>query len=331
MQAEALWHEAPRQSAIRAETVAPQPGDVVVRTQWSAISRGTERLVWRGGVPASERERMRCPRQGGDFPFPVKYGYAAVGVVEAGPPALVGRSVFALHPHQTLFAIPADAVTPLPDGLPPRRATLAANMETALNALWDSGATAGDRIAVVGAGPLGLLTAALLARLPGADVTLIDVIERRRAIAPHIGVKFTVPSSAPEGCDLAFHVSASESGLETAMAALGPEGVLVEMSWHGDGRVAVPLGGAFHALRLRLVSSQVGAIPPSRRPRWTHARRMALALDLLRDPVFDRLITTETEFADLPERLPAILEGGPDDLAAVIRYPAQLDAAAGRA
>jgi threonine dehydrogenase-like Zn-dependent dehydrogenase len=325
MEAQALWHEGSERSALRAETVRPTPGDVVVRTQWSAISRGTERLVWRGRVPESERQRMRCPNQAGDFPFPVKYGYAAVGVVEHGPPALLGRSVFALHPHQTLFAVPAGSVTPLPDGVPPRRATLAANMETALNAVWDSGATAGDRIAVVGAGPLGLLTAALLARLPGADVALTDVLERRGDIAPHIGVSFTLPSSAPAGCDVAFHTSATESGLATAMAALGPEGTLVEMSWHGEGRVALPLGGAFHALRLKLISSQVGAIPPARRPRWDYARRMALALELLRDPVFDRLITGEVAFADLPARLPDVLEGEPDALATVIRYPDPLD------
>lgn len=321
MEALALWHEARETSALRREVVRPAPGEVVVRTQWSAISRGTERLVWRGRVPESERERMRCPHQAGDFPFPVKYGYAAVGAVEQGPPALLGRSVFALHPHQTLFAVPASAVMPLPDSLPPRRAALAANMETAVNALWDAGAAAGDRIAVVGAGPLGLLTAALLARLPGASVTLVDVLEQRRAIAAHIGVKFAAPGSAPAGCDLAFHTSATESGLATAMATLGPEGTLVEMSWHGEGRVSLPLGGAFHALRLRLVSSQVGAIPPARRPRWDHARRMALALDLLRDPVFDRLITGEAPFEALPERLPAILGGDPDDLVTVIRHP----------
>lgn len=320
MQAQALWSIGAGVAELRPEEVRPAAGEVVVRMLWSGISRGTERLVFEGRVPDSERARMRCPFQAGEFPFPVKYGYQAVGVVEDGPSSLLGRRVFCLHPHQSLFAVPRDAVHPLPDALPPRRAVLAANMETALNAVWDSGAGPGDRILVVGAGALGLLTASILARLPGACVTIADHIASRAEIAAQMGVMFASPGAISDDFDLSFHVSASAGGLRTALEALGPEGTCVEMSWHGSGDTPVPLGGAFHSRRLRLLSSQVGSLPPSRRPRWDYARRLATALDLLCDDRLDALITGEVAFADLPGAMPALLGPGAEGVATAVRY-----------
>jgi threonine dehydrogenase-like Zn-dependent dehydrogenase len=289
-----------------------------VRMVWSGISRGTERLIVEGRVPESEYERMRGPNMGGAFPFPVKYGYQAVGRVEYGPDALMGRAVFALHPHQTAFVLPPDSLVPLPDALPPRRAVLAANMETALNAVWDSGVAPGDRVAVIGAGALGLLTASILARIPGVEATVVDLVSQRGEIAAELGARFALPDAAPKDCDTAFDASASAAGLATAMATLGDEGTLVEMSWLGAGDTPVALGGAFHSRRLRLVSSQVGRIPPLRAPRWTYRRRMEKALDLLCDPRLDALITDEVAFADLPRRLPDLLRA--PGIATAVRY-----------
>lgn len=320
MQAQALWSIGAGAAELRPEEVRPAPGDVVVRMLWSGISRGTERLVFEGRVPDSERARMRCPFQAGEFPFPVKYGYQAVGVVEDGPSGLLGRPVFCLHPHQSLFAVPRGAVHPLPDALPPRRAVLTANMETALNAVWDSGAGPGDRILVVGAGALGLLTASILARLPGACVTIADHIASRAEIAAQMGVMFASPGAVSDDFDLSFHVSASAGGLRMALEALGPEGTCVEMSWHGAGDTPAPLGGAFHSRRLRLVSSQVGSLPPARRPRWDYARRLATALELLCDDRLDALITAEIAFADLPRAMPALLGPGAQGVATAVRY-----------
>jgi threonine dehydrogenase-like Zn-dependent dehydrogenase len=318
--ARALWHVAPGTCEIRTQKLpAAGPGDVLVRTLFSGISRGTERLVHQGRVPPGEYERMRGPNMGGSFPFPVKYGYCAVGIVEDGPPELIGRRVFALHPHQDRFVLPARAVTPLPDDLPPRRATLAANMETALNALWDSGAGPGDRIAVVGGGIVGLLVAHLAARLPGARVTLVDPASDRAPFADLFGCAFAMPDAAPPDCDIVFHASASAAGLTTAIACAGHEARIVELSWYGEGTVAAPLGGAFHSRRLTLTASQVGQISPSRRPRWNYARRMAAALELLADPRLDALVSQELAFADLPRDLPAILTAS-TGLAPVIRY-----------
>lgn len=298
----ALWCVGPGQASLRPCSMGE--GDLV-EMLYSGISRGTERLVFEGRVPASEHTRMRGPAQEGDFSFPVKYGYCAVGRVLEGP--LAGKAVFALHPHQSRFRLPVTAMTPLPDGLPPARAVLAANMETALNILWDSGAGAGDRIAVIGAGVVGALTGYLAARLPGADVTLVDVNPQREKIAQGLGCRFARRGDAPKDCDVVVHLSASAKGLAIAMDCAGQDATIVEGSWHGSGDTPVPLGGAFHSRRLRLVSSQVGRLPPARAPRWTYARRMAKALDLLADPALDALISGETLFSDLPAQYGAIL------------------------
>jgi threonine dehydrogenase-like Zn-dependent dehydrogenase len=265
---------------------------------------------------------MRAPLQEGDFPFPVKYGYCAVGTVEAGPAELAGRHVFCLHPHQDVFQVPSGMAVPIPDDVTPRRATLAANMETALNALWDSGAGPADRIVVVGAGIVGLLVAYLAARLPGSEVTVIDPVEARREIVEAFGCRFAAPGAgpAPGHADVVFHTSASEPGLATAIAAAGMEGTIVELSWYGDKRIAVPLGGAFHSQRLRLVSSQVGHVSAGRRIRWDYRRRMEAALRLLADDRLDALLTTEIAFAEAPAKLPALLAPDAPGLAPVIRY-----------
>jgi len=324
-QATALWYVGMRECALNAVTL-PNPGsdDCVVRTLWSGVSRGTERLVFEGRVPQSERERMRAPFQDGDFPFPVKYGYCAVGRVEAGPADMVARTVFCLHPHQDVFVAARDRLTLVPDTLPPRRAVLAANMETALNAHWDAGSGPADRIVVVGGGVLGLLVAWLAARLPGAQVTLVDVAPERAELAASLGFGFALPSDAPTGADLVFHASASAPGLATAIACAGFEARIVELSWYGEGAVSAPLGGAFHAKRLQLISSQVGQIAPSRRPRWDYARRVQAALALLaEDDRLDGLITDEIAFADAPSRLPALFAPAASGLTAVICYEAQ--------
>ncbi|MBR3189273.1 MAG: zinc-binding alcohol dehydrogenase [Bosea sp.] len=300
------------------ELPSPGPGECLVRTLWSGISRGTERLVFEGRVPESEYERMRAPLQQGAFPYPVKYGYCAVGMVDAGPDELLGRTVFCLHPHQDRFVVAADRVTSLPKGLPARRAVLAANMETALNAHWDAGSGPADRIVVVGGGVLGLLVAYIAARLPGAEVTLVDLDESRAALAQALGCRFALPADCPGDADLVFHASASAAGLATAIGAAGFEARIVELSWYGEGSVAAPLGGAFHARRLQLISSQVGQVSPSRRARFDYARRMQAALALLADEWLDALITDEIAFTDAPARLPALFAGA--GLTAVLRY-----------
>ena len=320
--ARAIWYSAPGQAELRHEALAPPAADEVrVRALFGAVSRGTEALVFSGRVPVSEFERMRAPFMAGNFPFPVKYGYATVGRIESGTEALRGRTVFTLHPHQDFFNIPASAAMLLPDHLPPQRAVLAANMETALNAVWDAAPGPADRIVVVGAGVVGSLVAYLCGRLPGAEVTLVDINPARAELAKTLGVGFAMPESAKGDCDLVVHASGNPGGLTTALALAGEEATVLEMSWYGDAVVTAPLGGAFHSRRLRLISSQVGQIAPSHRPRWSHARRLAAALALLADARLDALLAPPVLFADLAGRLPDILDAGNGILCQPIAYP----------
>jgi 2-desacetyl-2-hydroxyethyl bacteriochlorophyllide A dehydrogenase len=298
-------------------------GAVLVETRFSAISRGTEALVFAGRIPPSQYDAMRCPLQAGNFPAPVKYGYASVGIVAAaGPdaPLAVGARIFALHPHQDRYVVPATLTVPVPDGVPDRRATLAANMETALNGLWDAGPRIGDRILVVGGGVVGCCVAALAAAIPAAHVTLIDVNPKRAAVAAALGAGFALPEKASGDADIVFHASGSEAGLATALRLAGFEALLVELSWFGDRPVSVPLGEDFHTRRLTLMSSQVGHVAAARRSRRSHRDRLMQALALLDDPRLDVLLDGETDFADLPTMMARIVDPDEDVLCRLVRY-----------
>lgn len=318
----ALWYRGPKKVELREEVIPPPgAGEVRVKTLYSAISRGTEALVFGGRIPEGEFERMRAPFMAGDFPFPVKYGYAAVGQIENGSDALRGKNIFALYPHQAAFNIPEGAAVPLPEGVPPLRAVLAANMETALNGVWDATPGPADRIAVVGAGVVGSLVAYLCGRIPGTDVTLVDINAGRAELAGQLGVGFAEPANARADCDLVVHASGSPDGLRTALELAGDEATVLEMSWYGDAPVTAMLGGPFHSRRLRLISSQVGRVAPSHRPRWTYGRRLAAAIALLNDSRLDALLAPAVAFSDLPERLPNILDAGSGILCQPIIYP----------
>ncbi|MER7003623.1 zinc-binding alcohol dehydrogenase [Dactylosporangium sp. NPDC000555] len=312
---------APARGEIRSVTLRPPTGDeVLVRTMYSGVSRGTETLVSSGKVPPDQHAIMRAPFQEGDFPYPVKYGYLNVGIVEAGPPPLVGRAVFCLFPHQTAYVVPRESVVRLPDGVPPRRAVLAGTVETAVNALWDAAPLIGDRVTVIGAGMVGCCVAALLARFPGAEVELVDTNPARKATAEALGVTFATPDTASTGRDLVVHASATQAGLQHSLDLLAPEGTVLELSWYGDRPVTLALGGAFHSGRLTIRSSQVGTVSPARRASRTYADRMALALRLLRDPAFDALITGSSPFEDLPVVLPRLAAGDLPALCHLITY-----------
>lgn len=319
--ARAFWITSPGAGEIRSVKLPePGPDEVLIRTLYSGISRGTETLVFRGGVPASQYAMMRAPFQEGDFPGPVKYGYLNVGVVEEGPAALLGRRVFCLYPHQTAYVVPAAAVVGVPDGVPSARAVLAGTVETAVNALWDAAPLVGDRITVVGAGMIGCCVAGVLARFPGASVQLVDANPDRAGVASALGVDFATPGQAATARDLVIHASATSAGLQLSMELLAPEGTVIELSWYGDRDVSLQLGGSFHSGRLSIRSSQVGAVSPARRASRTFADRLALALDLLRDPAFDALFTGESDFEQLPDVLAGMAAGTRPALSHLITY-----------
>ncbi|MER2528113.1 MAG: dehydrogenase [Candidatus Competibacter denitrificans] len=319
--AQAFWVTGPGRGELRAESLpVPGPGEVLIRTLYSAISRGTEALVFRGEVPPSQYLTMRAPFQQGEFPAPVKYGYCSVGLVEAGAMAGGGQAVFCLYPHQNRYAVPAAAVTPVPGHIPPGRAVLAANLETALNALWDAAPRLGDRITVIGAGVVGCLIAWLAGQLPGCCVQLVDIDSTKSAVAKQLGVRFAEPAAADDDQDLVIHASGAADGLAMALRLAGFEATVVEVSWFGARPVSLPLGEAFHARRLRIQSSQVGVIAAAQRARWDHQRRMATVMALLADPVLDCLISGESLFAELPSVMTELSKNPPGVLCHRIRY-----------
>jgi threonine dehydrogenase-like Zn-dependent dehydrogenase len=319
--ARAFWLRAPGAGEIRSVTLPePAPDEVLVRTLRSGVSRGTEALVFRGGVPPDQYAVMRAPFQEGDFPGPVKYGYLNVGSVQQGPAELRGRTVFCLYPHQTAYVVPAGAVTVVPEDVPPARAVLAGTVETAVNALWDAAPLLGDRVAVVGAGMVGCCVARLLSQFPAMQVTLVDVDAGRAKLAAELGVDFALPADAPEGLDFVVHASATSAGLQRSLELLAPEGRVIELSWYGDSEVRLSLGGAFHSRRLGIRASQVSTLSPARAGRWTMPERLALALELLRDPAFDALITGQSPFRELPDVMARLAGGKMPALCHIITY-----------
>ncbi len=319
--ATAFWVEAPGVGVIRTEEVRdPEPGEVLVRTAFTGISRGTESTVFRGEVPRGEHERMRAPFQEGDFPGSVKYGYLNVGVVESGPSALLGRSVFTLFPHQSVFVVPESAVQVVPDGVPARRAVLAGAVETAVNVLWDAAPVVGDRITVVGGGMIGCAVARLARDIPGADVMVVDVDRSKAAVCGLLGVAYAHPDDAPGERDIVVDASGSEGGLQFALEATATEGEVIVASWFGDRAVHLDLGGDYHSRRLTIRSSQVGMVSPRRRGSRTGGDRLALALRLLRDPAFDALLTGSSSWRDLPAVMASVADGSSPGLCHTIDW-----------
>lgn len=318
--ARGLWYVKPGTAELRSERLdLPRPGEARVRTEFSAFSRGTERHVAFGNVPKSEISRMRAPLQAGEFPFPVKYGYSAAGVVTAGKDEMIGRRVFCLAPHQDHFHAPEAMLADIPAGVPSKRATLAANMETALNAHWDAGTSAADRVLVVGAGIVGLLTAYIARRIAGTDVVVTDIDAGRAAIAGELGLAFCPLSTIPHDRRLVFHTSGTAAGLQSAIEAAAFEGRVIEMSWYANTPVTLALGGPFHAQRLTIIASQVGHVAPSRRPLITPRERLQGAVALLDDPALDALVAQEIPFSAVANAIPGLLTEQ-SSLPPVIRY-----------
>ncbi len=320
-EASAFWVFGPGQGALRAEQIKePERGEVLVETLATGISRGTETLVFQGLVPESQHERMRAPFQEGDFGFPLKYGYASVGRVVKGPEKLVGERVFCLYPHQDRYVVPAEAVVRVPKTVASGRAVLAANMETALNALWDVPPRIGERIAVIGCGVVGALAARLAADHPGVQVQMVDINPEKGVMARALDLPFSTPDEMAGEFDLLIHASGHPDGLRTAFRLAGFEARIVDLSWYGVREVSLPLGENFHSRRLQLISSQVGAISPSMRGRRTYRNRMSLALHLLADERFDALLAQPQHFSMLPAIMSELVKGGSDIMCQLITY-----------
>jgi NADPH:quinone reductase-like Zn-dependent oxidoreductase len=316
-----FWIKMPGQAEIRHVSLGVRSdGDVLVRTLFSGISRGTESLVFRGEVPPSMYESMRAPFQEGTFPGPVKYGYSSVGVVEEGITSLVGKPVFCLYPHQDLYHVPVAAVQPVPEGVPAKRAVLAANMETAVNILWDARPCVGDRVVIIGAGVVGFLVAILCKGIPGCEVTVVDPMETRKSVAAHLGLVCQSEVPTLSSADVVVHSSGTVQGLRAALTVAGEEATIIDASWYGTKDVPLPLGERFHSARLTIKSSQVGRLPVDRLNRWTRNSRLTLALELLRDKRLDVLINRHASFETLPAVMNELSNGPSETLCHLVHY-----------
>ena len=320
-EAQAYWVTESGHGELRPEAIpTPGPKEALVRTLYSGVSRGTERVVHEGRVPERVADLMHAPHQEGDFPGPVKYGYLSVGVVEQGPDNWIGKTVFSLHPHQDFYVVPTNQLTAIPDDVPARRAVLTGIVEVAINALWEAGPRLGDRVAVVGGGLVGGVLAAILRKYPLGRLQLVDADTDKRDLAEKLNINFALPDEAVNDCDIVFHCSASNEGLKLSLQLAGDDSDVIELSWFADKEVTLPLGEDFHARRLTIRSSQVGAVALPRRHRRTNAQRLQIAAATLKDPVFDTFLSSECQFQNLPTTLVKLFEK-PGGFCHVVAYP----------
>jgi 2-desacetyl-2-hydroxyethyl bacteriochlorophyllide A dehydrogenase len=303
-----LYFTAPHTIDVREEPLpALAAGQVLAQTLCSAISPGTEMLVYRGQVPTEMAVDETIAALGGQFRFPLKYGYSAVGrVLELGPgvdSAWQGRTVFAFNPHESHVIADIAQLFPLPDDVDAETALFLPNMETAVNFLLDGAPLIGERVAVLGQGVVGLLTTALLARCPLANLTTFDHYPLRRETSLALGAHVSLsPESSPAlQADLTYELSGSPAALDAAIALTGFDGRIVVGSWYGQKRAALDLGGRFHRSRIRLISSQVSTLTPALSGRWDKARRLQVAWAMLRAVRPGRLITHRVPLAAAAE------------------------------
>lgn len=320
MIATSLWHISDTESTLQTASLDKFGKDyLLVKSLYSLISTGTERLVAMGKVPIAMHQSMAVPSMDGSFDFPVKYGYSLVGqVLSEGD--LAGQIVHLLHPHQDLLQTENQFTSIVPKEIPAKRAALASNMETALNAIWDSGVSVGDKVVVCGFGMIGGLVASVLSLMPAVKVVVIERNAYRIQQAKEMG--FLVNPSKLDRFDYSFHTSGSSAGLQTCIEAVGMEGKIIELSWYGTKPVEVQLGASFHQQRKQIISSQVGHIPFSKSARWDYVRRKGVVWELLKNPVFDRHITEEVPFKESPNFFNELRKGDIIDkgLGWVIKY-----------
>jgi 2-desacetyl-2-hydroxyethyl bacteriochlorophyllide A dehydrogenase len=327
----AVWFPRARTVEIREEPIGdPGPGELRVRAVISALSHGTERLVYRGEVDPGLA--LDLPTLAGGYGFPVKFGYASVGrVVAAGPHVGsigVGDLVFALHPHQVEYVVAASLAHRLPAGVSPEAGVFLANLDTALNVTLDAKAKPGDSVVIFGQGVVGLLLTQLLSRA-GVRVIAVEPASGRAAMSARCGANAVLrpadlalvrSMTGGRGADLAIEASGNPGALQQAIDSVADEGTIVVCSWYGEKRVTLDLGGRFHRGRLRIVSSQVGGIDPSLAPRWDRPRRLAYATQLLSDLRLAELITHRFPFVRAADAYALLDERAADTIQVVLQY-----------
>ena len=315
----ALWHNSDFTSELKEEKNSKIDIDQIeVKSLFSLISTGTERLVASGEVPVSSFEFMAVPYMKGNFSFPIKYGYSLVGkVTSVGK--LYGKIVHLLHPHQGKCLVKEVDVMIVPDEIPAKRATLASNVETALNAIWDAEISIGDKVLIAGFGMIGSLLARVLSFMPEVEIVIMEKDANRVKMVQKMGFTF-IDDPEPSYFDVAFNTTSNEKALQIAIQSVGLEGKIIEMSWYGTKNVNINLGADFHYHRKQIISSQVSKIPSDKQSRWDYKRRKEVVFKLLKSPLFDEHITDVLTFAETPAFFDKLRAGGVSGLGYCIEY-----------
>jgi len=311
-----LWHNHADSWQVAVDSSSHQlaPDQVLVRSLYSLVSTGTERLVMTSELDEPTRKRMSLPLMKGTFDQDFTYGYSLTGVIEQGPADLVGQHVHLLHPHQSYAIVATSDITVIPEALA-ERAVLVSNLETVINAVWDSQVSLGDEVLVIGYGIIGALLVQLLRQMPGVTVRVYDIDPTKQQLAN----PYETGNPAKE-FDIVFHTSGSSSGLQYGIDQLKPEGTLMELSWYGGRKVEVALGQSFHYDRKKIISTQVSTIPHCRAQRWDYARRKQLAISLLSLIDFEHLIMNSISFSEAVHFFGKLRRGEVKDIGTLIKY-----------
>jgi threonine dehydrogenase-like Zn-dependent dehydrogenase len=322
MRSHALWHRSASESEIITGDIRKEEGkELLVESFFSLVSIGTERTVALGMVPPEIREQMKVPYMEGSFSFPCKYGYSLVGKIIRGPAGLKNRFVHLMHPHQDMAWVHPSSVFPLPDGIPPRRAVLAGNMETAVNALWDSEISVGDSVLIAGFGIVGALIALLASCIPGVAIVVLETNEKRRSLAAKLGFDlFENFRTGNTPFDAALNTTGDENALQICIDNTGFESQVTEVSFYGTKAVSVRMGGNFHISRKRIAVSQVSNLPLKKLARWDHLRRKQLVYNLLKDNRFDCLVENAVPFHDAPVLFKLIRSNAMHEISVLLTY-----------
>lgn len=325
MEIKSLWHTSNSTSEIRESTILDQE-KVLVKSLYSLISLGTERLIALGNVPKELQESMTVPYQEGHFDFPIKYAYSLVGIVMTKDHPLTNKRVHLLHPHQDYCFVKEQDLFVVPEEVDLQTATLASNVETALTAAWDSGASFGDKVLVVGFGLIGSLVARLIDDIPGTEVMIFETDIAKINLAQKLGFQNVInpksdnPKRISPPFDIAFHCSATSKGLQSCIDYTGFESKIIELSWYGSKAININLGSTFHRLRKQLISSQVSNLPMDRKGRWDYKRRKTVVFNLLKNPIFKHHISQTLKFASVPKFFDQLRQGEVSELGVIISY-----------
>lgn len=319
-----LWHNGKGQARFKNINLPSdklRSGELILKSHYSFISAGTERTIL-SHPPKNKNisDEMTVPYMEGDFNSEFTYGYSLVGEVIAGSQKWLGKIVHVMHPHQDYIKVNDEDVIGIPEGISPKTATLISNLETVVNAVWDSGVTIGDKVLIVGFGNIGAMLASVIRRIPGVDLVILETNSMRKEIASKQNFSVKSKTNPQSGFTISFNTSSTESGLQKAINNTVIDGKVIELSWYGPKIVSLELGGSFHYGRKHLISSQVSRIPPHKSQHFNFQSRKRIVLKILNEIDLDFIINLEIPFQKAPEFYKRLINEGINEIGVLFKY-----------